>query len=252
MKKTFVVDYLPESARRYKAGWAVVAVDVIRATTLAVTAVSLGRRCYPVDSIESAKDLARRFENPLLAGEVKGDMPQGFDMNNSPSELAVLDDARPLIMLSSSGTRLLANACDCDELYVSCFRNSDALAERLAEGEHSRIALIGAGSRGEFREEDQIGCAWLGKRLLQAGYVPKDDGTSSIVARWGSAKASDCIVSRSVNYLRRTNQMADLDFILDHVNDLAGIFVLRQGEVVTDTVSQATWTSHLVPVADAL
>ncbi len=252
MKKTFAINYLPESAKHYKQGWAVVAIDVIRATTLAVTAVSLGRRCYPVDSIESAKERARQLDDPLLAGELDGIMPPGFEMNNSPAELATLEDARPLVMLSSSGTRLLANARECDALYLSCFRNSDALADHLADGEHSKIALIGAGSRGEFREEDQIGCAWIGRRLLAAGYLPKDQETLKVIDRWGRAKASDCIVSRSIDYLRRTSQLADLDFILDHVNDLSGIFIMRSSEVLRHAVPPATWAPDLVPVADVL
>jgi 2-phosphosulfolactate phosphatase len=37
---------------------AVVAIDVIRATTTAVTAVAMGRRCYPVATVEAAKELA--------------------------------------------------------------------------------------------------------------------------------------------------------------------------------------------------
>jgi len=113
VKKTFVIDYLPESAHKYRRGWAIAAVDVIRATTMAITAVSLGRKCYPVDTLEAAFQLAGKHPNPLLAGELQGDMPPGFEMNNSPAELAERDDTdRPLIMLSSSGTRLLANGPD--------------------------------------------------------------------------------------------------------------------------------------------
>ena len=47
MKTSVIIDYLQDSVWRYKQGWAVVAVDVIRATTTAVTAAASGRRCYP-------------------------------------------------------------------------------------------------------------------------------------------------------------------------------------------------------------
>ena len=40
MEKTFVIDSFPESALQYREGWAVVAVDVIRATTMAITAAA--------------------------------------------------------------------------------------------------------------------------------------------------------------------------------------------------------------------
>ena len=47
MQKSVVIDYLPESVCRYRSEWAIVAVDVIRATTTAITAAATGRRCFP-------------------------------------------------------------------------------------------------------------------------------------------------------------------------------------------------------------
>jgi 2-phosphosulfolactate phosphatase len=233
MKKSFIIDYLPESARRYREGWAVVAVDVIRATTMAITAVSLGRRCYPVSDLEAASRLALQLKHPLLAGEINGDMPAGFEMNNSPALLAERDDiARPLIMLSSSGTRLITNGRGCDALYLGCFRNSKALGLRLAHGDHNRIALIGAGSQNEFRQEDQIGCAWIAAELIREDYAPEDKQTAEILQRWANADATDCLNSKSVDYLRRTNQLRDLYFILDKVNDVSETFVLEKQQIV--------------------
>lgn len=248
MKKTFLIDCLPESAHRCKNGWAVVAVDVIRATTMAITAVSMGRRCYPVDTLDAAFRLAGKLDNPLLAGELAGEMPAGFEMNNSPAELANRRDiSRPLIMLSSSGTRLIMNARGCDALYLGCFRNSASLSRRLGRGTHSKIALLGAGSRGEFREEDQIGCAWIGAKLVEAGYFPSNKRTLEILNRWGAADASACLVSRSVGYLRKTNQLADLDFILDKIDDLEETFILQNEEVVLASEMEPKWQPDLVP-----
>lgn len=240
MKKRFIIDYLPESAQRYRDGWAVVAVDVIRATTMAVTAVSLGRRCYPVSDLEIANRLAAQLTHPLLAGETNGDMPAGFDMNNSPALLAERDDiSRPLIMLSSSGTRLINHGRGSDALYLGCFRNGKALGRRLAQGDHKRIAIIGAGSRNEFRQEDQIGCAWIAAELIRDGYVPEDKQTVEILQQWANADATDCLISKSVDYLRRTNQLRDLYFILDRVNDISETFVLQKQEIVVAPESES-------------
>lgn len=233
MRRSFVIDCLPESALRYRAGWAVVAVDVIRATTMAITAASTGRRCYPVDTLDRALSLALTLKNPLLAGELDGDMPDAFEINNTPAGLTKRTDIeRPLVMLSSSGTRLIVNATGCDMLYLGCFRNAEALACKLADGKHSRIALLGAGSRGEFREEDQIGCAWVAADLMKSGYVAEDRRTSEIVERWRNSTAHDCLISRSVAYLKRTNQMEDLEFILERVNDLDETYLVEDNEVV--------------------
>src|SRR5205085_231772 len=85
---------------------AIVAVDVIRATTTAVTAVALGRICFPVPSLEAAVRIEAKLERPLLVGELGGNMPHGFDLTNSPAALAKRTDvSRPMILLSSSGTK---------------------------------------------------------------------------------------------------------------------------------------------------
>jgi 2-phosphosulfolactate phosphatase len=248
MKRTFIIDGLPESAVRVARVCAVVAIDVIRATTTAITAVSMGRRCYPVDSLDAAFRLARKLHNPLLGGELHGEKPPGFHMNNSPSELASRSDtSRSLILLSSSGTRLIMNARGCDELYLACFRNMSSLSRRLAGARHARVALLGAGSRDEFREEDQICCARIGMQLVRAGYVPDDEATVGILNRWGHAKPSDCIVSRSVAYLRKTHQLADLRFILKHIDDLDETFTLHNDKVVmTGSKPQPRASAHFL------
>ena len=66
MQRTVVIDCFRDSVEAYRNGYAIVAVDVIRATTTAVTAVARGRRCYPVPSIEAAVALARKSELSLL------------------------------------------------------------------------------------------------------------------------------------------------------------------------------------------
>ncbi len=233
-ENSFVIDGLPEAALNYQSGWAVVAVDVIRATTMAITAAATGRRCYPVDSLETALLLGAKLGDTLLAGEIKGESVPDLEMNNSPSELeARRDTYRPLVLLSSSGTRLILNARGCDMLYLSCFRNSLSTGCRIISEKHSRVALLGAGSRGEFREEDQICCAWIGALLLRAGYKPENDATMAVLDRWATAKPIACLVSKSVEYLRRSGQLADLRFILERIDDLDETFILRNNEVIT-------------------
>ena len=172
MHKTVVIDYLPESASRYRTGWAIVAVDVIRATTTAITAAAAGWRCFPVPTIEAALAFAKRFDDPLLAGESGGRIPAGFEIDNSPSSLVGRSDThRPLVLVSSSGTKVIHEATGCEALYLSCFRSYSVMADYLAE-RHPRVAIIGAGSLGEFREEDQACCAWIAAGLLSRANPP--------------------------------------------------------------------------------
>jgi 2-phosphosulfolactate phosphatase len=213
-------------------GQAVVAMDVIRATTTAITAVATGRRCFPVTSTEEGFHLSRRLDRPLLAGELGGIKPDGFEMNNSPAEVATrLDVSRPLILLSSSGTKLLWSSRRADAVYLACFRNAIAVADHIANLYQS-ITIIGAGTLGEFREEDQICAAWVAARLMDQGYSTANYRTAQIVDRWREAPASACLSGNSAAYLRRSGQEADLDFVVSHVNDLEETFMFQHGEVV--------------------
>src|SRR5262249_50272122 len=201
-------------------GYAVVAIDVIRATTTAVTVAARGGRCFPVPTLEATQALAGRLENPLLVGELHGVRPDGFDLNNSPAELAEQQEySRPVVLLSSSGTKLIHEAAGCEAVYLACFRNHSAVAAYLA-GRYAKIALLGAGSLGQFREEDQMCCAWMAAQLMRAGYQAEDELTADVARRWDEAPAVECLVSESAQYLKRSGQLQDLTFVLEHVDDL--------------------------------
>jgi 2-phosphosulfolactate phosphatase len=227
------VDSFVESAGLYRDGYAAVVVDVLRATTTAVTAAAAGRRCFPVPSIEAALPLAAKLDRPLLCGELGGNMPYGFDLNNSPAQIDGLHEPeRPLILLSTSGTKLIHEAASAAEaVYVACLRNVTATARTLAE-RHEKVAVLGAGTRGEFRQEDQLGCAWIARALVDAGFEPQDDRTDTIVRRWRESEVEAITASKSAEYLRNTGQLADLDFVLTHVDDLDSAYVFRDGEIV--------------------
>jgi 2-phosphosulfolactate phosphatase len=233
MRRSVVIDCLVGSARRYRQGWAIVVVDVIRATTTAITAAATGRRCFPAPSVEAALAIAARFDHPLLAGELSGSVPVSFEMDNSPALLAGRTDThRPLVLVSSSGTRVIHEAIGCDAVYLGAFRSYSVLAAHLAR-HHDRVAVIGAGSKGEFREEDQICCAWIAAALMSRGYLAGTSGTTDVVRRWRDAPPTACLCSNSVDFLKRTGSLRDLDFILGHIDDLRQVFEVRNGEVKT-------------------
>ncbi len=231
-QRSVVIDCFPESLSKYAKGYAIVAIDVVRATTTAVTAVALGRRCFAVPSVEAAVSLAPGLPDPLLVGELGGSVPYGFHLQNSPASLALRTDIdRPVILLSTSGTRLMCGGTGSQPVYVACLRNYRATAAQLIAG-HPTVAIIGAGARGEFREEDQLGCAWVAELLLEAGYAPEDERTAEIVRRWKGASIDGITLGASAEYLRRTGQLRDLDFILGHVDDVDDAFVMEGNQVV--------------------
>src|ERR1700676_3394040 len=128
------IDCFHEHLAPVAADTAIVAVDVIRATTTAITAAALGWQVYPAGSIEAAVRLAADLDRPILAGELGGVQPYGFDLQNSPTQMEALEEAsRPIILLSTSGTRLMAEASAVATTYVACLRNVGALSRHLTE-----------------------------------------------------------------------------------------------------------------------
>src|SRR5438128_4170967 len=163
-------EHLPPVAR----GAAVVAVDVIRATTTAITAVAAGHRLYPAGSMEAAVRLAADLDRPILAGELGGVRPYGFDIQNSPCEVHDMErSSQPIILLSTSGTRLMIEAADRGVCHPACLRNAGAQARHLARSDCD-VVLLGADSRGEFRDEDRLCAARIARALVEAGHSVAD------------------------------------------------------------------------------
>jgi 2-phosphosulfolactate phosphatase len=248
MRGEVVVDCFPEVADRYLSDWTLVAVDVIRATTTAVTASWRGFRVFPAHDLEQARCLAERLADPLLVGELDGAVPPGFHETNSPAAMELrCDTARPVVLLSTSGTRLLRTGDEREATYAACLRNASAQAQWLV-GRHRRIALVGAGARGEFRDEDQYGCARIALALLQAGYRP-GGMTTEVVDRWAALPPSAFADGHSAEYLRRTGQAADLDFVLHHDDDVPAVFRLVRSELECVVSHASTSTGDLEVVS---
>ena len=74
-------------------------------------------------------------------------------------------------------------------------------------------------------------CAWIARGLMWHGYQAENASTRERVNRWNNAPTAAGFVGHSVDYLRRTGQLRDLDFILGHLDDLNAIFSLREGQI---------------------
>jgi 2-phosphosulfolactate phosphatase len=117
--------------------------------------------------------------------------------------------------------------------YAACLRNVSAQAAHLA-GRHENVHVLGADTRGEFRDEDQLCAARIAARLTERGYEPSDRATEEVLERLAGAPDDAFVEGRSATYLRRTGQEADLEFILAHIDDLPGVFSVAGDEVVAE------------------
>jgi phosphosulfolactate phosphohydrolase-like enzyme len=235
--RTVKIDAFPDSAFRHLGRGALVCVDVIDACTTAVTALAQARRTCIAADASDANELCHQIKDALLLADPTsalprpGALPLKSEDSTSPVALSRRADRRPVVLLDPPGTRLLANCAGGADVYLACLRNLAATAEFLAS-RHDDVVLLGAGYGSNFRCEDQLVAARIGRALLARGFDPEDPFTRDVIARWGSEDVSLLSWGRSAGYLRRLGRSQDVAFILGSVDDLPLVCRYEDREVV--------------------
>jgi 2-phosphosulfolactate phosphatase len=134
-----------------KAADVAVVIDVLRATTTATQALASGyRRVLCVDSLERA--LRMRAKGRLLAGEQHGRMPPGFDLGNSPGDVAK-DSAEELVLATTNGAPTIVEASRRSSLVLlACLMNLEAVRAELAGA--ADVQIVCSGTYGAIALED--------------------------------------------------------------------------------------------------
>lgn len=169
----------------------VVVIDVLRAFTVGALALATGAsaiRC--VGTVEEA--LAVRDANPgsLAMGEHNhGRHVPGFDLGNSPSQLAGADVAgRLLVHRTSAGTQgLVAAAPAAEHLFAASFACAGATARAIAGLAPQRVTFVATGVDHRDGDED-IACAEYIAALL-SGESPDPQPYLDRVAASDAARA---------------------------------------------------------------
>ncbi|PWD99860.1 2-phosphosulfolactate phosphatase [Marinilabilia rubra] len=143
-------------------GKTAVVVDVLRATSVMVTALNNGaEKVFPV--LSSSEAFKYKMENDakiILAGERNTDRIDGFDYGNSPLEMKneVVSDAT-LVMTTTNGTRAIRGAEKASDLFIASFLNAESTVNALLL--HENIVLICSGTDGGFSLEDTLCAGYL-------------------------------------------------------------------------------------------
>ncbi|QTX31984.1 2-phosphosulfolactate phosphatase [Aminithiophilus ramosus] len=191
-------------------------VDLLRATTTIVAFFELGgRRLLPVVDLDEARSLRDRLPGRwLLMGERQALPPPGFDLGNSPLDLAAFDLGAfdGAVMTTTNGTAaLLAAAGRGGALHAACARNARAVAEAVAA--HDRIAILCAGLEGRPALDDTACAGLLVERLLALRPRDLSDGARMALALFRSAPFADLVgQSRHGRRLAALGLAADLAY----------------------------------------
>ncbi|WP_346870069.1 2-phosphosulfolactate phosphatase [Clostridium sp. UBA5119] len=141
----------------------VVVIDVLRATSVMVTALNNGcDKIIPVKEIEEAIDIASKDRNKyLLGGERGGIKIDKFDFSNSP--LDYIEDivkGKSLIMTTTNGTRAIKNSEEAEKIFIGALINGRVVAEKLAKL-NKDVTFVNAGTDGEFSMDDFIASGYI-------------------------------------------------------------------------------------------
>lgn len=152
-------------------GRTVVVLDVLRATTSIVEALSGGARAlYPVATIEEAIRLANTLgrEEVLLAGERKALPIEGFDLGNSPAEFTRKRvSGKMIVMSTTNGTLALTAASGGSRVVVGAWTNFRTVVDELVASGAAPVFLC-AGRDRVFGLEDAVCAGQMAASVMKA------------------------------------------------------------------------------------
>ena len=127
-------------------------VDALRASTTMTLALDRFERIIPCLTPEEALKIRDKIGG-VLAGERLGEKIKGFDIGNSPTDIAKLKtDEKTLILTTTNGTRLLENMTS--TVLVGCLANARAVGNASTEMAENHVDVVMAGVKGQFALED--------------------------------------------------------------------------------------------------
>ncbi len=145
----------------YFTGKTSVVIDVLRASTVIVTALKNGaREVIPVGTVDFAMKVSGNAfgGQTILGGERNTKKVEGFNLGNSPLEYeSEIVSGKSIILYTTNGTKAIVKAKFSENLYICCFNNLPAIADQLLKL-NKDVEIICGGSNGNFNMEDAV-CA---------------------------------------------------------------------------------------------
>lgn len=147
-------------------GSVVVIIDVFRATsTIAAALYNNANAVIPVASVEECIELGNSIENSVTAGERNGQIVEGLQYGNSPSEYTRdFISGRTLVLTTTNGTRLLHMVKDAATIITGSFLNLSAVCDFL-QSSNRNVLLACAAWKDRFNLEDTLFAGAVVNRL---------------------------------------------------------------------------------------
>ena len=118
-----------------------VIIDILRATSSITSGLATGvKSIVPVSHLEECKELQQK--GYLAAAERNGEMPQGFNLGNSPySYMCDEVKGKSIAMTTTNGTKTLNLCLDSEEIVIGSFLNLKAIVKYLMAKEQNVVLV---------------------------------------------------------------------------------------------------------------
>jgi 2-phosphosulfolactate phosphatase len=233
------VALVPSEARRWSRTVCVL-LDELRASSTIVTLLERGATAVvPAASLAEARRIARAIgPAAVLAGEHDVVRAPGFDLGNSPAEVAFADlQGRTAVLSTRNGTAVLRGLPAGTPVVIGCLLNATVVARAalaIAREAQADLGIICAGRRGAFAIDDAIAAGCILERVLAAAGVddrdvPTADGRASTRSERPAPDGDLALTDASLAALQ----------LWRSTPDLAAAF-------------RASWSGHLLASVDLL
>lgn len=230
MKRTIDVCLSPDLIDLYELeGKIVVVVDILRATSVMVTAMAHGaREIIPVATLDEARSYLD--QDYLCAAERGGAPVEGFPLDNSPfSYMNENVKDKSVVITTTNGTLAITKSTSAEQVLVGAFLNLGAVANYIV-GQDKDVVVHCAGWKGKTNMEDTLFAGALVELLAETHELACDTAHLSL-KYYQSVKADLFETVKNSAHARRLNKLhviKDIEFCVQQ--DTYTVIPVLKGE----------------------
>lgn len=204
-----------------------VVIDVLRATSVMITALHNGaEKIFPFKDIKTIQERCENLKNIIKCGERNALKIDGFDLGNSPLEFTKEKVfGKDIYMSTTNGTKAVENSLSAEKIIICSFLNVKSVSEKLLEYKKD-VVIVCAGTNGKFSLDDTLCAGLIIKEMQKHTEIQMNDVLLAAVRISESHEDIKDILKGSTHYERLLS--------LGFEKDMEHIFSLNKYSIVPE------------------
>ena len=204
-----------------------VVIDVLRATSVMITALHNGaEKIFPFKDIKIIQERCENLKNIIKCGERNALKIDGFDLGNSPLEFTKEKVfGKDIYMSTTNGTKAVENSLSAEKIIICSFLNIKSVSEKLLEYKKD-VVIVCAGTNGKFSLDDTLCAGLIIKEMQKHTEIQMNDVLLAAVRISESHENIKDILKGSTHYERLLS--------LGFEKDMEHIFSLNKYSIVPE------------------